>query len=429
MKKIKIVLGLVLCACMLTACAVDGGETTPTDTAPVQTTESTQSQSVGDPLPADNKNPAVTSLGDVCPSSSTDGHYVCTNVVQFCAGTSVKPITLCAQTGCAHEDSTCQAWIGTVQQYTEYLGKLYATVVNEDMTCHHFVSKDLTSGTITTIDTWEDTEDTHYYVSLDCIADGIAILRVTKVITTIQNERPVSREETVIWRYNLESGETRVLFSGKQADRLSVLAISSKYLAVMCRNPNPDPLSEREFEAQYGENANYGRYLARCDNMELRLYNSDASVCTVIATTEKDGLIATVDPCTAYGKEVVYQCGDTMYLLNVDTGEYRALVAMENIVNYWVMDHKIFMITSNLPWYIASDPSKEISIYYADFDDGIPVKLGNGGNTQVMEFGISEEGTSFFVGNWRDGTYKISKEDFYADRYENAELITAYNQA
>ena len=58
-----------------------------------------------------------------------------------------------------------------------------------------------------------------------------------------------------------------------------------------------------------------------------------------------------------------------------------------------------------------------------DFDDGIPVKLGNGGNTEHMEFSIIEEGASFFVGPWRDGTYIISKEDFYADRYENAQLI------
>lgn len=418
LKKMNVVLCLLLCVGLLTACGSAGKD------IPNQTAQPEQPQSVGNPLPEDNKQVASVGLNEVSPSSTVDGYYACTNVVQFCAGASVKPITLCAQTGCAHEDSTCQAWIGTVQQYTEYLGKLYAIVVNEDMTCHYFVSKDLTSGTITTLDTWEDTEDTHYYVSMDCIADGIAILGVTKVITSVQNERPISREETVIWRYNLESGETRMLFSGKQADRLSVLAISSKYLAVMCRNPNPDPLSEREFEAQYGDNASYGRYLTRCDNMELRLYNADASVCTVIATTEKDGLIATVDPATAYGKEVVYQCGDTMYLLNLDTGESRAVVTMENIVNYWVMDHKIFMITSNLPWYIASDPSKEISIYYAEFDDGIPVKLSNGGNTQHMEFSIIQEGISFFIGSWHDGDYIISKEDFYADRYENAELIS-----
>ena len=285
------------------------------------------------------------------------------------------------------------------------------------------------TGTITTIDTWEHTDNTYYHVSLGKISDGLAIINVNKTITTTQNDRPVSRNEESIWRYDLQTKESRMLFSGKQASQLGVLALSSRYIAVMYVKPNPNQLSEREFLAEYGENASYGRYLARCDYKELRLYNADASVCTVIATTDRDGLISTVDPASAYGKEVVYQCNDTMYLLNVDTGEYRALVAMENIVNYWVMDHKIFMITSNLPWYISSDPNMEISIYYVDFDDGIPVRLGNGGNTQVMEFGISQEGTSFFIGSWNGGDYIISKEDFYADRYENAELMKAYNQA
>lgn len=424
MKKIKTIIGLVLCACLLTACVGRPGGTTPTDSLPQQTTQPPQTGLYT--LPEDNKCPAAGDLRDVCPSSTTDGYYTCTNVVQFYAGSSVKPITLCAQTGCAHNDSTCQAWIGKVWQCIEYQGKLYAIVSEGEF---RFVEKDLSTGTITIIDRWEDFEGGYYHASLSTVADGLAIVRVTKTTTSEQNGRPVSKAEDSVWRYNLETGEKKMIFSGSQLRGMGVMGLSSRYIAVSVHKPNPDPLTRQEFEAQYGENANYNRYINRSGYVELRLYNIDASICSVVASTEKNGMLPYCESNNVYGKEVLYKCNDTMYLLNLDTGESRAVVTMENIVNFWVMDHKIFLIVSNMPWYISSDPNMEISIYYVDFDDGIPVKLGNGGNTQVMEFGISQEGTSFFIGSWNGGDYIISKEDFYADRYENAELITAYNQA
>ena len=415
MKKIRIVLCLLLCTCLFTACGGTGKDN------PAQTTQPTQPQSAGNPLPEENKMVASVGLRGVSPSAAADGYYICTNVVQFCTADSVSPITLCSQMGCAHEDSTCQAWIGEVQQFSEYMGKLYAIVLSEDAT--QFVEKDLTTGAITTIDMWENQPGKYYYVSMGKTADQITILYVTQTTTTTQNDRTVTKDEESVWRYNLQTGESRMLFSGKQASQLGVMAVSSRYLAVICGKGNPNLLTKAEFEAQYGENASYDRYLSRSELVELRLYNADASVCTVVASTERDGMVATGDPASAYGKEVVYQCNDTIYLLNVDTGESRAVVTMENIINYWVMDHKVFLIASNLPWYIASDPNKEIGIYCADFDDGIPVKLGNGGNTQGMEFSVSEEGTSYFIGIYHDGKYIISKEDFYADRYENALLL------
>ena len=413
MKTIKIFLCVVLCACLLAGCG--GGAVTPPGT-----TQPTQPQSAGHSLPADNIYSEGGGERNLCPSTSADGYYTCTNVVQFCAGTSVKPITLCAQTGCAHEDSTCQAWIGKVWSYLEYQGKIYAIVSEGEF---RFIEKDLSTGTITIIDRWEDFEGGYYHASLSTVADGLAIVRVTKTTTSEQNGRPVSKAEDSVWRYNLKTGEKKMIFSGSQLRGMGVMGLSSRYIAVSVHKPNPDPLTREEFEAQYGENANYNRYINRSGHVELRLYNIDASVCSVVASTEKNGMLPYCESNNVYGKEVLYKCNDTMYLLNLDTGESWAVVTMENIVNFWVMDHKIFLIVSNMPWYISSDPNREISIYYVDFDDGIPVKLGNGGNTERMEFSIHQEGGSFLVGLWNDGHYIISKEDFYADRYENAQLI------
>lgn len=158
-------------------------------------------------------------------------------------------------------------------------------------------------------------------------------------------------------------------------------------------------------------------------NSKLRLYDTDMFSYTVIASTAQDDFVSTIDPYSVYGKDVVYQCGNTIYLLNADTGETTPLLTLENIVNYWVMDKKVFLITQNFDYYIASDPELVVRICYADLDNGDIVWLDNGGNTKNMEFSISQEGNGFFVGRWKGGSYIINKSEFYADQYECAKQI------
>lgn len=106
-----------------------------------------------------------------------------------------------------------------------------------------------------------------------------------------------------------------------------------------------------------------------------------------------------------------------MCLYDLDKLEKRELLTAENISNYWILDNKVFYIQGDSP---QGTPGRTISIYYADIETGQPVQLENGGNTEVMDFGIRWEGDSFFVGLWKGGNYIIPKADFYLDNYEAA---------
>ena len=118
----------------------------------------------------------------------------------------------------------------------------------------------------------------------------------------------------------------------------------------------------------------------------------------------------------AYGKEAVYVEGDEVFLVNVDTGESRRLLTLKNIIGYNICDHKVFFRTRDVP----QDPSSPLTVWYADITDGKLVRMENGGRTDHLEFGITREGQSFFI----DGLNRyLSKEDFYAERYENARKI------
>lgn len=375
----------------------------------------------GYPIPVENRKGV--GIGEICPSTAADGYYLCVNsVIHYYDAESGTTFTLCAQPGCSHQDSTCQAWIGDVTSYTEYHGSIFAIVQEEGGTIR-FLRKDLSDGSISVFDTWENSDTTSYSASVTSLADQAAVISLNCYTRSVEDGTITIHEQDSLWWYDLASEERREIWTSDQAEELRILAVSADHLVVLYTPQDQTLLEPDEFASQFGEQASYGRYLHRATQHELRLYDAEMSAYTVIASTEQDQFVSTVDSCSVYGKEVVYQCDDTIYLLNADSGETKPLLTMENIINYWVMDHKVFLITQNMDYYIASNPEKEVSIYYADFDDGLPVKLGNGGSTEGMEFSISQEGTSFFVGRWNGGTYIISKSDFYTDQYANAKQI------
>lgn len=414
-KRISLIYILCVCLILFTACGIKPDVSETSDG-----TEANSSAVDSRPIPQENRY--IVSGSDICPSSTGDGYYICTNTVHYFDAESGQTITLCAQTGCAHQDSTCQAWIGNVQNYTEYHGSLYAVIAEKNDSIQ-FIRKDLSGGEITVLDTWQDTEDLFYQATIAGIADNIAVVQLTAYMTYTEDGNITIDEQNTYWRYDLPDKGKQLLFPDAPAGNLGVMAISSEYIVARYTPEEQTVLDEEEFIAQYGENASYGRYLGRAGAQELRLYNSDTSVYTVIASTEQDNLIMTADPYYVYGKQVVYQCDDIIYLLNADTGETKELLTMENIINYWLMDEKVFLITQNMPYYIASDPGREVGVYYAGLEEAIPVKLNNGGNISSMEFSISQEGASFFTGGWNGGTYIIGKSDFYCDQYERAKQI------
>ncbi len=414
-KKIRsslaLVLCLALCAVLLCAC---GGETAEADVPTQGSSEVTVR-----PLPQENRPGESINLGGVCLSSASDGYYTCARFLMYYDGKTGKATALCAQPGCSHQDSSCKAWVGKeVASYAEYHGDIYAIIREENEL--RFIHKTLSDGNVQVLGAWQDTSEKFHDASLSLISDNMALI---SLCTTKMENGNFGNPSYSYQLFDLASGEQRRIFEDENVLGMDVLAFSSKYMIVKCPARGPALLGREAFQRVYGENAIYSRYSAHESAYELRAYDMQTWEYTVIASKQRDGLVQTVDPCTSYGKEVVYQCGDTMYVVNADTAQARAIFTMEGIVNYWIMDNRIFVITQNLPYYIVSDPDMIVSLYCADIDGGEPVKLGNGGNTQSMEFSISQEGASFFIGNWNDGKYRISKDDFYADRYENAKQI------
>jgi len=368
-------------------------------------------------IPKDNR----TATNNGCLTTSTkDGYLECANIVNYYDAKSGDKVTICGQTGCRHRDSTCQAWVGQTETYLEYSGLLYASVTLGD-TGYQLICKDLSSGKVTVLDIWENTEDAIYHVYINTISDSIMMITVTSLES--EPGEFYKKEKNSLWLYDLKTMKKRQFLAEENLNMLSVIGYSLNYAVVQYTPMDQNLLSQQAFEMQYGEGYSYARYLERASYRELRLYDMETQEYIVVADSKENGFVRTVDPCRIYDKQFVYQCEDTMYLLDLDTGESEEVVTADNIVNYWVMDEKIFLITSNMDTLIDSHPDEEASFWYIGFHDRELVQLENDGRSDVMVFGIYQEGGTFFIGLWNNGTYLISKEDFYAERYENARQI------
>lgn len=143
----------------------------------------------------------------------------------------------------------------------------------------------------------------------------------------------------------------------------------------------------------------------------LREYNLTDGTYRVVSDTA-DGFQPTVDPNTTYGDLLIWQRGDTLLVTDVSTLEQREVCTMPNIVNYWVMDNRAFFITR--------DDEGICKVYHQLLTGGDPVQLYNEGQTDGMVYGIIEEGNDYFAGPYHEKSgHLCSKQDFYAERYDN----------
>ena len=410
----KLLCALLLLALLLSACdpqSVSDPTQPGTSGGPSLEPSAPAEDTVGWPIPTENRSGMTVLFGGRCPSSTSDGYYkIVGNRVDYFDAATKATVTLCAQPGCSHSGETCQAWLGGASSVAEYHGVIYAVRSGiMDTGDVDFIRKDLTSGKITVLAEWKADDTVSYTASLGLISDNMAVVYLRSKIK--RGEEDLFRIDYVnsTWLFDLETGEKRELFPEEsEGIELSVKAFSKSYAAVTCRLEEQDFLAQEEFYAQYGEDCSYGRYLVRSANYELRLYDADFSNYTVVTSTER-GFVPYSEPGTTYGKELVYVEDDTIFLLNVDTGENRRLLSKENILGFYFLDHKIFFTTQEDSVLKTDSP---MAFWCVDITDGELIQLKNGGRTDYMVHGITWEGQSFFLDSMN---VYISESDFYAE--------------
>ena len=383
---------------LLTACSGPGGSAED----PVRDPDPTP-VAQGHALPKDNRDAAGT--GSVF--TDDNGWYICAaGAVSYYDYASGRTMALCAQPGCSHRDASCQAWVGNVNSFAVLDGVLYATL-DDAGSGASLVRKELSGGKATVLEQWDNTDNHFYTAALGRFSCGKATLHLECRITEQQADgRVESRTEGSSLLYDLAVGSYRELSVPG-----TLMGFSARWGAVVEVLKEPDRMSTEDFTALYGEDASYGRYLYKNTQRRLLLWDMESGDYTVVADHNKDGYLMSVDPAQVYGMEHIYQCGDQLRLLNLESGESRTLLTMEDIIHYWVMDSKAFIITETEAGY---------RFWMADLQDGKPVELVGATGEHGIAMSPFQEGGSFFRALGDNGRCVISKEDFYAVRFENA---------
>lgn len=348
-------------------------------------------------IPEENLSAGSVQLYAV-PSTTGNGYYTGNKVLKYTDVDTKQTVVLCAQSGCDHSDASCQAWIGEqVETICVYRDVLYATII-EDGGAYVFLKKDIATGERTIIDTW-DQEDLSN-VTLGRFADMKCDVLVSVNITLETEAGEVfMTSETNQIIYDLATGEKYEL--PKDYYGWSIGAICGDRLLLTFNGP----YYAYTLETIYGED-----YQAHYKPSKMVEYNMTTGESKTIAT-EAEGLLFTGDPATTYGYLYVYQMGDDFCIYDLESSTSRVITTMENVTNFWILDHKLFLIEK-----LIDGESSKIYIYYMDIDGGDLIRMENNGNTDVMYFGVSWEGNGYFVGT-RGGNKVIRKEDFYAENY------------
>lgn len=390
-----------------------GMVTAPTapEGAPQPETEEMNTAPETFPYPSENIRPAYVEMFGAAASGS-NGYYSGTKTLKYTDMDSGKTVWLCPQPGCTHQDESCQAWIGPKVTYLcDYSGTVYA--ISEDGNGGYlFLIKDPATGERKILEHWEPENEYQYYRSVypGIFADGKCIIYVEK--TSIDLEGNYQNEQHT-YLYDLSSGNQEELPQEYSGTGWGVGGIYGDFLLLIYQVAL---LTEEEY-ASYGleqTQGSYEEYLANSVPAQIRLYNLKTGETKTIAS-EEDGLVFTVDPAVNYGYTYIYQKGNDICLYDLQTQQERVAITMERVINFWILDHKIFLIQS-----FTGRPGEGSYIYFMDMDGGPLFLLPNGGSTEGMGYSILYEGNDFFIGNYYGGKSVISKADFYADRYDQS---------
>lgn len=107
------------------------------------------------PVPEEN----IRTFGNMAASASTGGFWQWDTFfrpyIQAYDPVTRTTYVPCYQSGCRHNDPTCNACFGDLQSLVEYRGNYYALVYTDDETASALVTRPLTGGPLQTLASWE----------------------------------------------------------------------------------------------------------------------------------------------------------------------------------------------------------------------------------------------------------------------------------
>ena len=324
----------------------------------------------------------------------------------------------CYQSGCRHNDPTCNACFGDLQSLVEYRGNYYALVYTDDETASALVTRPLSGGPLQTLASWEpENENEACRCVLRCVSFGKAYVisnRETYELTEGVQLTAVAQESSLV-SVDLQTGEISTIL--ENCDNYDLYGVWEDIAVLRVLEMAEDAPEFEDWLAQQPEGTawdEYDRQFVRYRFLTRNLQTGEESV--LVDTSEN--FVMTVDPHRSWGQYAVYQVDRSLYVYDLEEQAKRKLFTYERdwgFYNYQIMDGHVIAICG------TEDTCRAWAV---DIADGSVIALDTrGGN--VVAFGANYECNGYFAGLKRNssGDFEqcyISKEDFYRSNYDAA---------
>ena len=324
----------------------------------------------------------------------------------------------CYQSGCRHNDLTCNACFGDVESLVEYRENYYAMVYTDDETASALVTRPLSGGPLQTLASWEpENENEACRCVLRCVSFGKAYVisnRETYELTEGVQLTAVAQESSLV-SVDLQTGEISTIL--ENCDNYDLYGVWEDIAVLRVLEMAEDAPEFEDWLAQQPEGTAWDEYDQQFVRYRFLTRNLQTGEESVLVDTSEN-FVMTVDPHRSWGQYAVYQVDRSLYVYDLEEQAKRKLFTYERdwgFYNYQIMDGHVIAICG------TEDTCRAWAV---DIADGSVIALDTrGGN--VVAFGANYECNGYFAGLKRNssGDFEqcyISKEDFYRSNYDAA---------
>ena len=370
------------------------------------------------PVPEEN----IRVFGNMAASASTGGFWQWDTFfrpyIQAYDPVTRTTYVPCYQSGCRHNDPTCNACFGDLQSLVEYRGNYCAMVFTDNGTASALVTRPLSGGPLQTLASWEpENENESCRCVLRCVSFGKAYVisnRETYELTEGVQLTAVAQESSLV-SVDLQTGEISTIL--ENCDNYDLYGVWEDIAVLRVLEMAEDAPEFEDWLAQQPEGTawnEYDRQFVRYRFLTRNLRTGEENV----LVDASGNFVRTVDPHRSWGQYVVYQVDRSLYVYDLEKQETKRLFTYDqdwNDYNYMILDGHVIAVCG------TGDVCR---VWAISIEDGAVTEQDVLGRDRMV-YTIEYECNKYFVGLLIDSSgnaeeYYISKKDYYRSNYDGA---------
>ena len=322
----------------------------------------------------------------------------------------------CYQSGCRHNDLTCNACFGDVESLVEYRENYYAMVYTDDETASALVTRPLSGGPLQTLASWEpENENESCRCVLCCVSFGKAYVisnRETYELTEGVQLTAVAQESSLV-SVDLQTGAISTIL--ENCDNYDLYGVWEDIAVLRVLEMAEGAPEFEDWLAQQPEGTAWDEYDQQFIRYRFLTRNLQTGEEQVLVDTSEN-FVMTVDFNRCWNQFVVYQVNNSLYVYDMEKKASKLLVTpKESVRNYWIMDGCVNYLVR---WDDA------VGAFAVDVATGEISEIDNHG-AGLLEYSPLYESDGYFVGvNGKSENdarnYYIRKEDYYSGNFSAA---------